>query len=295
MQRYRYALGEQYLTVDDLTFCFQDLGDGEPVIILPGLGTSIDFWQLNVAALAEHYRVLAIDLPGFGKSAKPANASYELDWYLDRLRAFLDARHVERAHFVGGSMGGQLALLMALRHPERVEKVVAMGASGNWELPGPLAAAALHVLWNEHLVADYLRSAWPQIFWRIFSRRTPLLERLLAYQMAVRADAARYWPQGRASTQALRSIILNPLREELAELRRPVLLIWGAHDEIHPADGAVRFRERLPDARLVVIPDAAHEVMMDRPEVFNELVLRFLANGTAAVVDHWPDGVGARD
>ncbi len=104
LAEYRYALGEQRLDVGGLDFCYQELGQGPTVLILPGLGTNIDFWQLNAPVLAKQYHVLLIDLPGLGKSSKP-DASYDLLWVCDRIIAFLDAKGVERTSVIGGSLG----------------------------------------------------------------------------------------------------------------------------------------------------------------------------------------------
>ncbi len=293
LAQHHYALGEQYLEVDGLQLCYQEYGTGETVVILPGLGTSIDFWQLNVPAIAERYHVLAVDLPGFGKSDKP-DASYDLPWICQRIETFLDAKQVVRASFIGGSMGGHLGLLMALDHPERVDKLVIMGSSGIWPRPGIILNLALKTLWNDAIVTDYLRRNWPKIYSRISKYQTPMTQRLLRYQMAVRADATRYAPEGRASCRALRSIFYNSCRDRLAEITVPVLLIWGETDPIHPPKDAVYFRAHLPDARLVIVPDAAHEVMVDQPQTFNRLVLTFLEQGTAGVpVGHRAGSGGA--
>ena len=277
--QYRYALGEQYVDVGGLKLCYQEQGEGPPVVILPGLGTSIDYWQLNIPALARSHRVLAVDLPGLAKSDKP-EASYDLEWMTDRLVAFMDARNVPKADVIGGSMGGHLAMLMALKHPERVGKLVLMGTSGVWPKPGILLDLALKGLWNDTIVTDHMRRNWPGIFARIVRHQTPVAARILAYQMSVRAVGTAFGAEGRAASRALRSIFYHSLRDRLSELRNPTLLIFGQHDPIHvPADGQY-MAAHMPNARLVVVPDAAHEVMLDQPEVFNSLVTSFLENPT---------------
>jgi pimeloyl-ACP methyl ester carboxylesterase len=284
LARHRYALGEKYIDVGNLTLCYQERGQGDPVLILPGLGTDIDFWQLNVPALAERYHVLAVDLPGLGKSDKP-DASYELPWICDRIVAFLDAKDLQRVSIVGGSLGGHLALLLALNHPDRVDKLVLMGSVGAWLEPDFLLSMLLRVLWNEWLVADYARANWPEIYGKMLMRETELTRELFRYQMAVRAAPHRYMPEGRALARALRSIFYHSCRQRLSEVQMPVLLVWGESDEIHPVEEGLFMRQHLPDARLVVIPDAAHEAMIDQPELFNRVVLEFLEYGTDGVQD----------
>jgi 4,5:9,10-diseco-3-hydroxy-5,9,17-trioxoandrosta-1(10),2-diene-4-oate hydrolase len=272
---YHYALGENYITVSGLKFCYQEAGAGETVLILPGLGTSIDYWQFVIPALASQYHVVAVDLPGFGKSDKP-DASYELSWIADQVVAFMDAKRIGRASIIGGSMGGHLALLLALNHPERVSKLVLMGSVGNWEPPGLLLDAAIKTLWNDGLATDFLRQQWPELYAKMFKTKTPMTEEIFRYDMALRADGLKYYPYGRAASRAFRSILKSSCRDRLGEIASPVLLVWGEEDTIHSAaDVALHFREHLPDSRLVVVPDAAHEVMVDQPGAFNDLVPAF--------------------
>jgi pimeloyl-ACP methyl ester carboxylesterase len=224
---YRYALGEKYIDVDGLRLCYQERGQGETVLVLPGLATSIDLWQLNIPALAEHCHVVALDPPGFGKSDKP-DASYDLAWLRDRILAFMDARGIRRASLIGGSLGGQLALMVAMERPECVDKLVLMGSSGGWPPPGFLLAGGLRVFWNDALVTDHLRRNWPDIYHKMFIRQTPVTQVWFRYEMAVRADPARFGPEGRAASRALLSIFFHSCLGRLAGLRQPTLLIWGA-------------------------------------------------------------------
>ncbi|MBN2447135.1 MAG: alpha/beta hydrolase [Phycisphaerae bacterium] len=286
LEEYHYALGENYIEVNGIQWCYQEYGTGDPVVILPGLGSTLDYWQLNIPVLAEQYHVIAVDLPGFGRTSKP-DAPYDLTWETERICEFLDAKGVRRARLVGVSMGGHLALLIARYHPERVEQLVLVGASGNWRRPGFLLNFGIWLVWRDAVVTDYLRAHWARIFHELFAHETPMTEQIFRYQMAVRANKAKFGPQGRASARALHSILYSTIRDELDAIKVPTLLIWGEHDTVHPRDGALHFRENLPDARLVIVKDAAHAVMADQPAIFNRLVLDFLRSGTAGVSDDY--------
>lgn len=279
LDTYRYVLGESYTQVDGINMCYQEYGQGDTVLILPGLGTSIDFWQATLPVLAKHFHVVALDLPGFGKSDKP-DASYELSWICDKIVAFLNDRGLDHVSVIGGSMGGHLGLMLALDHADRVDKLVVMGATGNWPPPGPLLDVSLRLWWNERVVADYLRGHWADIFPKMCKHETELSRQLLRYQMALRADGARYALEGRASARALRSIFYASCRDQLANISMPVFLIWGDADQIHPIKDARYMHEKIPHSFLVIVPDSGHEVMMDQPEKFNEYVTSFLKNGT---------------
>ena len=285
---YHYTLGEKYLAVDGLKFCYQEMGQGDTVLILPGLGTSIDYWQFVMPPLAEHHHVVAVDLPGFGKSDKP-DASYALAWIVERILGFMDAKGIRRTSVIGGSLGGHLALIMALDHPDRVSKLVLMGSVGNWEPPDLMRDLAIKTLWSDRLATNFMRERWPEIFQKMFEHPTPFTQRTFAYDMALRADAPKYAPQGRAASRAFRSILYSSCRDRLKDIPCPVLLVWGEDDQIHTAaEIGMYFRDHLPDSRLVVVPDSAHEVMVDQPEAFGRLVLAFLKSGTAGVADRLP-------
>ncbi len=282
LEHHRYALGEQYIEVEGLRVCYQEMGSGPTLLIIPGLCTSIDYWQQNIPALAEHYHVVAFDPPGFGKSDKP-EASYELAWITERIRAFMDAKNIPRATLMGGSLGGQLGLLLALEHPERVERLVLMGSSGAWTPTGPLLNLGIRLGWSDGIVTDHLRRNWPHTFRSIVKHDTPVAQGLLRYQMAVRANDDLYAPEGRAASRALRSIFYTYCRERLPEVRVPVLLIWGQADVMHPLREALYFYRHLPNARLVIAPRTSHEVMLDEPRQFNKWVLGFLGSTDHAV------------
>ncbi len=291
---YRYALGEEYIDVGGVRICYQERGAGPNILILPGLGTSADFWRLNISVLAERFHVLAMDLPGFGKSAKP-DASYELTWFCEKIIGFLDAKNIERTHIIGGSLGGHLALMMALNHPDRIDKLVMTGSCGAWKEPGPVFDMILRWFWNDATITDHIRRNWKGIYARLFETHSPMTEEILNYQMAVRADSERFKPEGRASARALKSIFYSSCRDRLAEMSKPVLLIFGESDFIHPPKDGVYFDRHLPNSRLMIVADAAHEVMVDRPDLFNYEVMQFFAPGSNVAADDRGSAPSDRD
>lgn len=256
----------------------------ETILIIPGLGTSIDYWQLVIPELARHYRVVAVDPPGFGKSDKP-DVSYELPWIVEQIVAFMDARQIDRATLMGASLGGHLAMLLAIEHPERVERLVLMGSCGAWPEPGILARIGLVTIWQDPVVIDHLRRNWPKIYSDIVSSDTEVSRRLFQHQMAVMADLKAYYPAGRAASRALKSIFYHSCRSRMHQVQQPALLIWGDSDQIHLLSEAAYLRKHLPRARLAIVPDSAHQVILDQPGRFSELVLRFMRSGLEAIED----------
>jgi pimeloyl-ACP methyl ester carboxylesterase len=109
-----------------------EAGSGHPLICLPGLGGTKASFMTTVSALAEERRVIAIDLPGFGDSAKPLSGKYDAAWFADVVAELLDVLGLERADLIGNSMGGRVALEVGLRHPERVGRLVLLSPAVAW-------------------------------------------------------------------------------------------------------------------------------------------------------------------
>jgi len=283
VRQYHYALGEQFIDLGGLNLCYQEMGEGDTVLILPGLLTSIDYWQYSIPELAKHHHVVAVDLPGMGKSDRP-DVEYRMSWIVERIVEFMDAKGIRRADVMGGSAGGHLAMMLALAHPERVSKLVLVGTVGNWDPLDPCQDLAVKLFWSDALGVNLLRTDWPIIFDWLFFRQTDFTRFLLRYDMALRADRREYTPYGRATSRTMKSLLYSTCRDRLGQVACPVLLIYGEHDHIHRTDHLEKhFLDHLKDSRLVIVPEAAHEVMIDQPAAFNDAVIGFLAHGTAGV------------
>ena len=113
-------------------------GSGEPVIAIHGLGGTKGSFLPTVAELAPHFRVIAVDLPGFGDSDKPLRAAYDARYFARSIVALLDALALERAHFVGNSLGGRVALELGMGHPDRVGRLVMLCPALAWRRERPL-------------------------------------------------------------------------------------------------------------------------------------------------------------
>ncbi|MEL6182513.1 MAG: alpha/beta fold hydrolase, partial [Myxococcota bacterium] len=120
-----YGAPVRTVTLDGVEVAYVDQGrpEGRPLVLVHGLGEHVGYWRRNMGAWAQWYRVVAIDLPGYGHSAKPAQP-FSMRGYADVVRGVMDHVGLEQAVVVGHSMGGQVALTMALRHPERVRGLV---------------------------------------------------------------------------------------------------------------------------------------------------------------------------
>lgn len=232
-----------------------DLGGGEgpPVILLHGLSGSSRWWKRNAPALAARHRVIAPDVIGFGRTRCPGRMP-SIAELADVLAGWMEEVEIERAHVIGHSMGGQLAVHLAARHPERVARLVLVDSAGI-PRPRPLAPGAL---------ARFALGLAPPRRWG-----DPVFLPVIA------GDALVAGP--RVILQAVGRILRDDVRPLLSRIVAPTLIVWGEHDRVIPLEHGEELREEIAGSRLLVVPQAAHNPMVDHPGAFNTAVLDFLA------------------
>jgi pimeloyl-ACP methyl ester carboxylesterase len=246
-----------------------------PVLLLiHGLGDEADTWRHVIIPLAETHRVIALDLPGFGRSAHPWRA-YSLAFFAQSVVGLLEALGIRRASLVGSSLGAAVAQRIALGRPDLVAQLVLIG--GTLPIQRRLPPAALWWFLTPgvgELAYTSLRRSQDEAY----ATLRPYYGDLDALPPDDRAFLrervwARVWSGGqrRAFLSALRWLSLEqalrpPLfRARLAQSRVPTLLLWGEHDRIMPQAGAAALTTLLPAARLDVIGGAGHLPQQERP------------------------------
>lgn len=288
-RRRQYATAEhladadsRFVDVQGLRVHYKRAGQGEPVLLLlHGSFLSLFSWRAVFAALAEMGTVIAFDRPSFGLTSRPLCTAqganpYSPEAQADLTVALLDQLGVQRAVLVGNSTGGTIALLAALRHPQRVQALVladAMVYSGYavsefpaWlrpllhRLPGALLVRGMIGMLQDTLIRS---------FWHDTSQVRP--ETLAAYR---RAHRMQHW--GRALWQLILSSHALGLERQLAALTLPTLVITGAHDRTVPTSESLRLADALPGACLVVIADCGHLPQEEQPEAFVSAVKEFV-------------------
>src|SRR5207237_6968751 len=271
-------------------------GSGSPLVLLHGLGSSaaVEFY-FTLEPLAANHRVLAIDLPGFGHSDKPV-LEYTIELFVKAVRDVMASEELTRAAVMGVSMGGRVALGLALEWPELVQRLMLVDALG---VGPPRRVLAYRILLTKGLgeltlsgTARALRRMNPATirrFWGWYLNRPGRVDSIWSNQRIADHGALLSRPEYRAAyLSALRSIAgMRSLRDgvvveaRLPELRMPTLLVWGRHDHIFPASHAEAALKRLPNGRAEIFEESGHTPQMEEPERFNQLVLDFLSSGDA--------------
>jgi pimeloyl-ACP methyl ester carboxylesterase len=264
------------------------MGHGPDVLLLHGLGGTRASLFEAAAALSQRYRVHAPDLPGFGSSGKPARGTYTARWFADAMLALMDEQNISNAHIVGNSMGGRIALEMAMTAPERVRGLGLLCPAVAWVKRGfhPL----VRLLRPEFglLPHGFSRDTVAAQFWSMFADRDqidPAVADLMVdeFRRIYQSAGARF-----AFLASARNIYLEApygkrgFYPRLSKLDCPALFIWGSHDRLVPAAFSRHVSKWLPDAEQVTLDECGHVPQVERPEETNELLLRFFARVDAA-------------
>ncbi len=261
-----------------------DAGSGAPVVLLHGLGATKASFLPTVAALGRSHRVIALDLPGFGDSVKPLRANYDAAFFADAVVGALDALGIDRASFVGNSMGGRVAIEMGLSHPERTSRLALLAPSLTWR--------------RKRGWAPYVRLLRPELGFIQPAPRgavEPLVRRLVpgasdGWSAAGVDEFLRSYltPRGRAAFySAARQIYLEDpdgpkgVWSRLGELEAESLFVWGRKDGIVPIRFAAHVRRALPSARHLEL-DCGHVPQLERPRQTHGAIAELLGSRVAA-------------
>jgi len=256
-----------------------EAGLGDPVVTLHGLGgTKVSFLP-TVAALAGSFRVIAVDLPGFGDSDKPLGAPYDAPFFARSVVALLDELEIERAHVIGNSMGGRVAIEVGLGAPERVRRLALLSTALAWRRERPWASV--------------LRLVRPELgLLQVAPRGTveAIVRRLIPGARDGWAAAgvdeflrAYLTPRGRAAFYAAaRQIYLdepageNGFWPRLCALAPPALFVWGRQDRLVPLAFSRHVADALPNAEHVEL-DCGHVPQLERPRETHAAIARFFS------------------
>jgi monooxygenase len=250
-------------------------GHGRPLVLLHGVGASRAVWRHVTPALAADHHVIAPDLPGFGQSS-PVAEGFDLDTAAAVLADGLAARAGEPFDVLGNSMGGAVALKLAVLRPDLVRRLVLSAPAGFAPQSSPVAAAAGAL--SDPVVRVRRFVGAPMV--RNPTARRALLWGAIAEPHRLSADDARMMLRSsRGSTRigaAVAAVLRADLQSELARLEAPLGVIWGCRDRIIPISTLRYIRAALPDVIVVTIPRAAHVPQVERPAEFVAAVRRLL-------------------
>jgi pimeloyl-ACP methyl ester carboxylesterase len=260
-----------------VTIALDELGDGEPLVLVHGVGTSRIIWRRALPEIAASRRAVAIDVPGFGDSPPVGRRGFPLAAVADRIAEDLEPCAGSRYDLLGNSLGGAIALVLAHRRPRSVKRLILHAPAGFAPRPEPLArlggVGAMALLRARRELGT--RTAGVGL------ARRALLWGALDDGSRVGPEDAKlmYMAPSRATrlAEAVSTAVACDLRPALAELRCPVGLLWGERDRVVPVSALEKLRELRPQAPAETIPLAGHAAQMERPVEFAAALERLLA------------------
>jgi len=245
-------------------------GSGPSLLLVMGLGASHETWVAQMDAFAERYRVIAFDNRGAGRSEVPPPPWTVADMAADAI-GVLDGLGVARAHVLGVSMGGMIAQEMAIRHPERIDRLI---VALSFAHPDPLRREfLLHRRWARLQGADPLREAVANLPWLLSPASINDGERL---RVVLEQVAAMPFMEADAYARQIDAIVEHDTLSRLHRVRASTLVIAAAEDVLTPVALSQEIAAAIPGARLEVLPRGNHGVLIEYPDDFNEVVLAFL-------------------
>lgn len=251
---------------DGCSLHYDEYGQGAPVLLVHGLGSSAQDWEYQIPALAQRYRVIAVDVRGHGRSDKPRER-YSIAGFCADIVALLDHLQTGPVHYVGLSMGGMIGFQLAVDHPERLKSLTIVNSAPEVKIKS---------------FADWRQFAKRWLLARAFSMHAigkALGKNLFPKpdQADLREKIARRWAQNdkRAYLASFRAIIGWGVREQLSRIGCPTLVVTAKYDYMAVAlkESYVRL---IHEAKLVVIEDSRHATPLDQPEEFNRVLLEFV-------------------
>lgn len=263
----------KYVTADGVRIHYQESGKGVPLVCIHGTSPGAFGWgdfHRNIDHFQQAFRTVWFDLPQYGSSDKPIVKGDRLAFTANLINLFLEAIDITSAHFVGVSMGGQIALKLAIEYPERVDRLVVVGSA-------PIRDSLFLPIPKEtiRLTQSYYRDSGPSV-----NKMTNLLQSMVQNQSVITDEFVKMRFEASNRPEVVELFTKHrpqaeDLYPELELIRAKTLIVWGQDDRASGLDGALLLLRKLQDAQLHVFASCGHWVHFDRSEDFNRLAVSF--------------------
>ena len=288
MEELDYGKPTSFLVLDDgVKIAYQESGQGEETILfIHGLASYLPAWKKNISTLEKKYKCLAIDLPGFGKSSK-GNYEINMEFYAQTIASFCAQKGIDKVILAGHSMGGQIAIVSALKYPKLVDKLILFAPAGfetfnkgekQW-FKDVMTTDGVRLTTAEQIVSNYAYN-----FYHFPKDAQFMVDDRLAIRSS--SDFNDYCYH---ITQAVKAMVDGPVFDLLPFVQQPTLCIFGSKDNLIPnrylhGGSAMEIGKkgaaRIPNCQLEFIPDGGHFVMFEQAESCNLLIEKYLTGKT---------------
>ena len=278
-----YGFNTHKVKIRNINISIIDEGDSEQAVVLVhGLGSNAKGWIKNIPVLAEKYRVIALDLAGYGKSDK-GYFQYTMPFHAQIIIELLDSLKIEKAGFIGHSMGGQISMITALSYPQRVEKLVLISPAGFEKFTDGEGAWMMKAVTPELIHDTPIRNIDINLksnFYKTPSDAEFMITERIEMRGAKDFDLYCY-----AVSKNVAGMLEAPVWDKLDKIQQPTLIMFGENDALIPnpylhggntVDIAKIGGEKIPDSKLIMVPECGHFVQFEKADETNKAILEFL-------------------
>ena len=252
--------------VNDIELDYEEKGNGKVLLMLHGLGSTKKDWDAQVPFFSKRYRVITLDLRGHGASTKPADA-YGVRFMTEDVQAFLDELNIKKATFIGFSMGGAVAFQMAVSYPEYVDNLVIVNSGPDFNAMGTIGEELLKNR-TEFLETNGLEPLAKEISFNMFPEDHQIDLRDAFETRCRDNDYNAYY-------QSFVTLMNWGLGDKLEKIKARTLVV-GSDMDYTPVAFKQAYVDRMPNAKLIIIENSRHGVVIDQPDAFNVALQEFL-------------------
>lgn len=256
---------------ENLDIYYEIIGQGEPLVMIRGVGSNVDHWYEQVPVLSQKYQLLVFDNRGIARSSDPGRSFSTKDMAVDTI-ALMEAVGIKKAHILGYSMGGMIAQEMALSYPEKVKGLILVATDCGISLR-VRAKPEFSRLFTEMVrlgTNEAKQAAAACLFAKqTFETRPEIIQRYAEVSLRYPASQQILSRQWAAITQ-------HEACDRLPDITSPTLAITGSEDALIPPENAKVMADRIPVAQMISIDVGGHLFLIEQPEAFNEAVINFL-------------------
>lgn len=253
---------------------YRDEGEGDVVVLLHGTSSSLHAWEEWAQTLRQEYRVIRMDLPGFGLTGHLPLNQYEIVNDIDFLNAFTKTLNISQAHFVGSSLGGRIAWEYSLQYPRQVQSLTLISALGypqeSWPPSIHLAKQPITGKIMEYITPKFMfENGLKEIYFDPKHIDAALVDRYY--------DLTTYKSNRSGFTRRVKASLDEDSRK-IANISVPTLILWGQEDRYFPVENAYKFRRDIEKSTIVVYDNVGHLPMEEEPELSVKEFMRFISN-----------------
>jgi len=268
-------LESKFVTVDGVRLHYQEMGSGYPLICIHGAGPGASAesnFKLNAGPFSEKFRIILFDMPQYGKSDKIVLTQPRLKYNAQLLNGFMTKLGIEKAHIVGNSMGGQVALKFGLDFPSMLERVVVIGSGAVTSIFTPTPVEGVKMIGRYYKGGGPSREKLRELLTTIVYDSSFLTDEIFEERYKASIDPEVVELFGKRQGELPR----ETLAADLNKLKAKLLVIWGMDDRFGALDVGLQMTRIVPDAQMHIFARCGHWAQIEHAAAFNRLVLDFL-------------------